>query len=510
LSITQKPFKSSQKLFPCKCGIFCYNDFILFVYTIFTATFHGEVACDVGSMKDKKGSIMADSADGVWGAVLLHVRKQLTPQSYDTWFAPTRQIHSEGSSVAVEVPNTFFKDWLVEHFNSHIHNALRAIGKEQLLVEFIVSDCVQPDPPSQEKRSGFRFFQNPFDRPGVPREAQFNQRYTFDNFVVGGCNRFSHAAAVAVAGNPSKAYNPLFFYGGAGLGKTHLMQAIGQQVLLKHARLKVTYISSEKFTNQLISAIQNRSTGKFKEQYRQQDVLLIDDIQFLSGKESTQEEFFHTFNTLYDAHKQIVLSSDRPPKDIPALEKRLVSRFEWGLVTDVQPPDTETRIAILRKKLESSAVAVPDDVLFYIAEHVTANVRELEGALIRVIAYASLVGQPANLDAAKEVLKEVVARRTVETNVETIQNVVAERFHISRSALCSKKRSVEFVLPRQVAMFLSRSLTKTSLAEIGVLFGGRDHTTVMHGCNKIESALLHNPQLKHTVESIISSIKSGC
>ena len=474
------------------------------------SVFHGEVARCIGSPRYKKGSIMADSSDGMWGAVLLHVRKQLTPQSYDTWFAPTRQIPSEGGVVSVEVPNAFFKDWLIEHFNSHINAALRALGKERLLVEFIVNDCSHPDLPVQEKRAGFRFFQNPFDRPGVSRETQFNQRYTFDNFVVGSCNRFSHAAAVAVAGNPSKAYNPLFFYGGAGLGKTHLMQAIGQQVLVKHARLKVTYISSEKFTNQLITAIQNRSTNKFKEQYRQQDVLLSDDIQFLSGKESTQEEFFHTFNTLYDAHKQIVLSSDRPPKDIPALEKRLVSRFEWGLVTDVQPPDTETRIAILRKKLESSAVAVPDDVLFYIAEHVTANVRELEGSLIRVIAYASLVGQPADLNAAKEVLKEVVSRRTVETSVVAIQNIVAERFNISRSALCSKKRSLQFVLPRQVAMYLSRSLTKTSLVEIGGLFGGRDHTTVMHGCNKIESELLRNPQLKRTVDGIISSIASGC
>jgi chromosomal replication initiator protein len=456
----------------------------------------------------KKGSVMPDINNDVWAAVLQHVRKQLTPQSYDTWFAPTRQVASDNNAVSVEVPNAFFKDWLLEHYGSHMSAALRALGKEQLSLNFVVSVCAQPDLPAAEKRGGFRFFQNPFDRPGVAREAQFNQRYTFDNFVVGGCNRFSHAAAVAVADNPSKAYNPLFFYGGVGLGKTHLMQAIGQHALLKNPRFKICYISSEKFTNQLISAIQNRSTNKFKEQYRCQDLLLIDDIQFLSGKESTQEEFFHTFNTLYDAHKQIVLSCDRPPKDIPALEKRLVSRFEWGLVTDVQPPDTETRVAILRKKLESSAVGVPDDVLFYIAEHISSNVRELEGALIRVIAFASLVGQPVNLGTAKEVLKEVVSRRVSETSVEKIQNIIAERFHISRAGMCSKKRTKELVVPRQIAMYLSRSLTKTPLAEIGGLFGGRDHTTVIHGCNKIESELLSNPQLKHVVDEIIICIKA--
>jgi chromosomal replication initiator protein len=451
---------------------------------------------------------MTETPDGTWGAVLQNIRTQLTPQSYETWFAPTRQIPAEAGVVAVEVPNAFFKDWLVEHYDNHINTALRALGKEGLPLKFIVCEHAVPESPVPEKRAAFRFFQNPFDRPVASRETQFNQRYTFDNFVVGGCNRFSHAAAVAVAENPSKAYNPLFFYGGAGLGKTHLMQAIGQRVLHKNPRLKICYISSEKFTNQLISAIQNRSTNKFKEQYRHQDILLIDDIQFLSGKESTQEEFFHTFNALYDAHKQIVLSSDRPPKDIPALEKRLVSRFEWGLVTDVQPPDTETRIAILRKKLESSAVKVPDDVLYYIADHVTANVRELEGALIRVVAYASLIGQPADINAAQEVLKEVASKRVAETSVEAIQGVVAECFNISRAGMCSKKRSKQFVVPRQVAMYLSRTLTKAPLTEIGGLFGGRDHTTVIYGCNKIEAEMLYNPQLKHTVDNIINRIKS--
>jgi chromosomal replication initiator protein len=456
---------------------------------------------------------MPQAPEGTWVAVLQHIRKQLNPQSYETWFAPTRQTTSTGSSLAVEVPNAFFKDWLIEHYNSHIQSALRELGKDALDIDFVVSDHLQDNNAgaqdiASEKRGGFRLFQNPFDRPVVTRDTQFNSRYTFDSFVIGGCNRFSHAAAMAVAENPAKAYNPLFFYGGAGLGKTHLMQAIGQHTLQKHPRLKVTYISSEKFTNQLISAIQNRSTGKFQDQYRHQDVLLIDDIQFLSGKESTQEEFFHTFNALYDAHKQIILSSDRPPKEIPALEKRLVSRFEWGLVTDVQPPDTETRIAILRKKLETSAVKVQDDVLFYIAEHVTTNVRELEGALIRIIAYSSLIGRPSDMIAAKEVLKEVALKSNTEVSIEAIQNAVSDFFNISRTNLCSKKRSKQFVYPRQIAMYLSRTMTRVPLTEIGGLFGGRDHTTVMHGHSKIENEMAENPQLRETINNIINHVKS--
>jgi chromosomal replication initiator protein len=450
--------------------------------------------------------------NGAWDAVLESMRKHLSPQSYDTWFAPTRQIDSPDNSIKIEVPNTFSKEWLVEHYAQQIQAVLQQAGQEYSQLDFVVTQQTEPTPPAAgstgEKRGGFRFFQNPFDKPAVSRDNQFNNRYTFESFVIGGCNRFSHAAAMAVADNPAKSYNPLFFYGGAGLGKTHLMQAIGQYILQKHPRLKVTYISSERFTNQLISAIQNRSTARFKDQYRHQDVLLIDDIQFLSGKESTQEEFFHTFNTLYDAHKQIVLSSDRPPKEIPGLETRLVSRFEWGLVTDVQPPDTETRIAILRKKLEASAVKVADDVLFYIAERITSNVRELEGALIRVIAYASLVGQPADINAAKEVLKDAASKKNMDIGVDLIQTVVSEFFGISRTNLCSKKRSKQFVYPRQIAMYLARTLTRAPLTEIGGSFGGRDHTTVMHGHNKIEHDLSINPQLQHTIDDIINRIKS--
>jgi chromosomal replication initiator protein len=458
-----------------------------------------------------RGIAMSEALDDIWGSVLQQLRKQLSTQSYDTWFAPTKQISSAGGRVSVEVPNQFFKDWLIEHYNDQIQQALCGVHKNNTALEFIVSNRVGPDTPAQEgvgeKRSGFRLFQNPFERINPSHDSSFNQRYTFDSFVVGSCNRFAHAAAMAVADSPAKAYNPLFIYGGVGLGKTHLMQAMGQHALQKYPRLRITYMSSEKFTNQLISAIQNRTTQKFKERYRQQDVLLIDDIQFISGKESTQEEFFHTFNTLYDAHKQIVVSSDRPPKEIPALEKRLVSRFEWGLVTDIQPPDTETRVAILRKKLEASAVQVSDDVLFCIAETIKTNIRELEGALIRVIAYASLVGRVVDAQAVKEVLRDVETRRSEEINVEKVQNIVAQYFGLSRSNMRAKKRTQKIAYPRQIAMYLTRELTKAPLAEIGGMFGGRDHTTVMHACNKIEKDLDNNPQLQQTINEIITQLK---
>jgi chromosomal replication initiator protein len=453
---------------------------------------------------------MPNKLDGIWDAVLQHVQKHISPQSYDTWFAPTKQVMAGDNSITVEVPNIFFKDWLLEHYSEHIHNALNSTDASPITIEYQISagtHSAASEPP-QDKRAGFRLFQNPFDRTPSNKESNFNPRYTFSSFVVGGCNRFSHAAAMAVAESPAKSYNPLFIYGGVGLGKTHLMQAIGQHVVAKHPKLKALYISSEKFTNQLISAIQNRTTQKFKERYRCLDILMVDDIQFLSGKESTQEEFFHTFNTLYDAHKQIIVSSDRPPKEIPSLEQRLISRFEWGLITDMQPPDLETRVAILRKKLEVSHAQVDDSVLIYIAETIKTNIRELEGALIRVIAYASLIGKPINKESASEVLREAESKKTSEIDINTIQNVVAGYFKISTSAMRIKKRTKQLSFPRQIAMYLARELTKTPLAEIGGFFGGRDHTTVLHACNKIETELKNNTQLTGVVENIITQINS--
>ena len=454
---------------------------------------------------------MSQILDGTWSAILQHVRKQVSPQSYETWFVPTRQVSAGADSISVEVPNTFFKDWLIEHYSGQISTALKNIEKEQIKIDYQVparaGAAPQDDIPGQEKRGGFRLFQNPFERTPSAKESNFNPRYTFDSFVIGGCNRFSHAAAVAVAESPAKSYNPLFIYGGVGLGKTHLMQAIGQHILNKHPRLKVLYMSSEKFTNQLISAIQNRTTQKFKDHYRQLDVLMVDDIQFLSGKESTQEEFFHTFNTLYDAHKQIIVSSDRAPKEIPGLENRLVSRFEWGLVTDMQPPDIETRVAILRKKLELSSATVEDGVLLYIAETIKTNIRELEGALIRVIAYSSLMGRPISAESVKEVLQETETRRGFDVTIDKIQRVVAEYFSIGANTMRIKKRTKQLAFPRQIAMYLARELTKTPLTEIGGFFGGRDHTTVLHACNKIESTMADNTQLTQIIDNLIKQIR---
>jgi len=454
---------------------------------------------------------MIQSLENAWGAVLVCMQKQLNPQSYNTWLAPTKQISANGNEIQVEVPNQFFKDWLIEHYSGHIGSALESLGIGHVSVSYTINSYTNNQAQTAcapaEKKQGFRLFPNPFERAPA-KEHNFNQRYTFDNFVIGGCNRFAHAASIAVADSPAKAYNPLFIYGGVGLGKTHLMQAIGLQVSAKYPRLKVVYISSEKFTNLLISSIQNRTTQKFKDLYRSQDVLLVDDIQFIAGKESTQEEFFHTFNALYDAHKQIVISSDRPPKEIPALEKRLVSRFEWGLVTDVQAPDLETRVAILRKKIEHSRAQVDNDVLMYIAERVKTNIRELEGALIRVVAYASLAGHPVTIASAQEVLKESEAACNAEVSVHKIQGVVSEFFGIAQNMMRAKKRTKQVSFPRQVAMYLSRELTKTPLTEIGGFFGGRDHTTVLHACGKIETCLENDPQLKKIIENLVTQLKA--
>lgn len=454
---------------------------------------------------------MTQSLDNIWAPLLQCLRKQLSTQSYETWFAPTKQVGSQEGRISVEVPNKFFKEWLLDHYKDRIYAAAKEVSGEALDVDFVVAErSAESQPPAgQDKRGGFKLFSRPFERLAQPQESVFNRRYTFDNFVVGGCNKFAHAAALAVADSPAKAYNPLFIYGGVGLGKTHLMQAIGLHLLSKQPRLKITYISSEKFTNQLIGSIQNRTAQKFKDKYRHQDVLLIDDIHFISGKEATQEEFFHTFNALYDAHKQIVVSSDKSPKEMASMEKRLVSRFEWGLVTDVQPPDTETRTAILKKKLEKESVEVPMEVISYIAENITSNIRELEGALIRVIAYSSLMNHRVDMSVVKDVLQETANNAAVDISVERIQRVVAEYFNVSNNDMRAKKRTKKVAYPRQVAMFLSRELTKLPLTEIGGLFGGRDHSTVIHACEKIENDIKKNPHFMSVVKNITNQIKSN-
>jgi len=442
---------------------------------------------------------MADNPVEIWTKILDIIKKDLNPQSYQTWFIHTRPVSADDDSITVETPNAYFRDWLIDHYMEMVQEAGRRVCGKAITINFAVaspSAQKQPDAPLPQKQKTKKFETT----PGL------NQLFTFDNFVIGSGNRFAHAASLAVAESPAKAYNPLFIYGPVGMGKTHLLQAIAHFALQKNNQLKVLYISSERFTNQLISAIQNRTTISFRQMYRNMDILLIDDIQFMGGKETTQEEFFHTFNVLYDAHKQIILSSDRTPKDIPSLEQRLVSRFEWGLITDIQPPDLETRIAILRKKAERETINVPDDVTFFIAEKIKTNIRELEGALIRVIAYASLTGQNVNLALAQDVLKDVI-REEKRVSIEAIQRKVAEIFEIGVSDIKGKRRTRSFAYPRQIAMHLARELTDLSLPQIGEYFGGRDHTTVLHACNKIRQDIDKNSQTKKLIENLVAKIK---
>ncbi|MFA4981973.1 MAG: chromosomal replication initiator protein DnaA [Candidatus Omnitrophota bacterium] len=456
---------------------------------------------------------MADSGTSIWSIAQEIIKKELAnDQTFNIWFSPIRFVSITQDAMVLGVPNKFFKTWLLERYMTLISSAVQKASGRDLNVDFVFTEAAveeavaaKADEPKKESKTFW-----PFARvnQGPAKEIGLNPKYTFDSFVVGASNRFAHAASMAVSDSPAKAYNPLFIYGGVGLGKTHLMHAIGQRSVQKNPRVKILYISSEEFTNQLIGAIQNRSTQKFREKYRSVDVLLIDDIQFIAGKESTQEEFFHTFNALYDAHKQIVVSSDRPPKEIQSLEERLISRFEWGLVTDIQAPDFETRIAILKKKSEKETIALPEDVFYFLGEKVKTNIRELEGALIRVVAYAKLVEKDVSVDLVKEVLKDMIAEGEKKVSIEMIQKKVSEYFDIKLSDMRAKNRSKAIAYPRQIAMYLARQLTDYSLPEIGEYFGGRDHTTVIHAYDKIENDLKSKEGFKSLVDRLVQNIKA--
>lgn len=456
---------------------------------------------------------MSEKDKAMWLRALDYIKKELdNEQTFNIWFKPIKFVSLQGDQIVLEVPNKFFKDWLLRYAKTLSSGLAKASGKD-LTVTFSLSETddeslMKQNPPDLDKKEPKPFW--PFTRPAQEsaKEVGLTPKHTFESFVVGPSNRFAHAASVAVSDSPAKAYNPLFIYGGVGLGKTHLMHAVGQRVIQKSPKSKVLYITSEDFTNQMISAIQNRAMQKFREKYRHVDVLLIDDIQFIAGKESTQEEFFHTFNTLYDAHKQIVVSSDRPPKEIQSLEERLISRFEWGLVTDIQPPDFETRVAILKKKSEKETITLPEDVLYFLGEKIKSNIRELEGALIRVVAYAKLIGREVSVEMAKEVLKDMIIEGEKKITIDLIQKKVAEYFDIKPSDMRAKKRSKAIAYPRQIAMYLARQLTDFSLPEIGDQFGGRDHTTVIHAYDKIENELKEKPGLKTLIDKLIQSIKS--
>jgi chromosomal replication initiator protein len=434
----------------------------------------------------------------IWESAQSNIKSQIGESSYETWLANLNPKEKSPDTLLLETPDEFFKNWIIEHYFSVIKNAVQAEAKGDVAIEFDVtaigsSHAVKP------------LIQKEAFSPR-PVGNEINPRFSFNNFVVGPSNRFAYAASLAVAESPAKAYNPLFIYGPVGLGKTHLMQAITGYVQKHHPQLKHCYLSSEQFTNELINAIRHKSTIQFRQKYRGIDVLLIDDIHFIAGKESTQEEFFHTFNTLHDNRKQIIICSDRPPKEIANLEERLVSRFAWGLITDIQPPDFETRVAILKKKLELESAKVPDDVIYFIAEQIKTNIRELEGALIRVVAYSLLEEKPISLPMAKNILKDMVKETIKIISIEMIQKTVSEFFNLNIMDLKTSRRSQHVVMPRQIAMYLTRKLTRHSLPEIGGAFGGKDHTTVMHSCKKIEHDLQTNAELRKIIDQLTTSL----
>jgi chromosomal replication initiator protein len=440
----------------------------------------------------------------IWDQILARVEGKVNRHSFSTWFKPTAFIADGGRSITVRVPNTLFKDWLTKHYSVVLSEALAEVRRGDASLVFVAEPGAALPAP-EERIAASEAVEEAIKEPLTP--AGLNPRYTFDTFIVGPSNQFAHAACRAVAEAPSRSYNPLFIYGGVGLGKTHLMHAVGQFVLQHNPNLKLTYISSERFMNEMINAVRYDRILDFRERYRSVDVLLVDDIQFVSGKEGTQTEFFHTFNALYDAQKQIVLSSDRPPHEIPALEERLRSRFEWGLITDIQSPDLETKIAILKRKAEAEAVPLPDNVAMYIAGRIKSNIRELEGSLIRLIAYASLTGRDISLELTHEVLKNVIDQDDKAVTIDTIQKFVSDYYQLKVAELKSKNNSKSIALPRQIAMYLCKTLTHASLPEIGRSFGGKHHSTVIHSIKKVEELRRTDGDFNSLIANFLESFK---
>jgi chromosomal replication initiator protein len=436
----------------------------------------------------------------LWDKILQHTERRVNPHSFATWFRPTRFERMDGDRLTVRVPSRLFCKRLTETYGQLLQAVLSEIGKPQVQFDFV---CAEAEPVTAASPNLAVSSQTKLDFDAVAH--QLNPRYTFDSFIVGASNQFAHAAAVAVAEQPSKSYNPLFLYGGVGLGKTHLMQAIGHSLKRRNPAMRLTYISAEKFTNEVISSIRFERMAAFRDRFRNMDVLMVDDIQFIATRERTQEEFFHTFNALYDQQKQIVISSDCPPKEISSIEERLRSRFEWGLIADIQPPDLETKIAILQKKAESERMQVPDDVAEYIARAIKSNIRELEGALIRLMAYASLTGADLNLSTAQQVLKNIIETQEKKVTIEQIQKRVGEVFGLRAQDLKVRSNSKVIAYPRQVAMFIVKQLTSASLPEIGRQFGGKHHTTVLHSINKIESLRHSDKDLNKTINRLLDS-----
>ncbi len=438
------------------------------------------------------------TADAVWTEVSGRLKGALNDSTYQTWFSEVAPRELDGETLVLAVPNSFTREWIESHFLDLMRAAVRDATGHERQVRLSVEE---PEPPATGRE----------DQAVRAAIRGLNPKYTFDLFVIGSSNRFAHAAALAVAEAPAQAYNPLFIYGGTGLGKTHLLQAIAHYVMEHSSKLSVRYVTSETFMNDFINSLRDKRIEGFKQRYRNYDVLLIDDVQFFEHKERIQEEFFHTFNSLYEAGSQIVMSSDRAPRDIATLEARLRSRFEWGLITDIQPPDLETRIAILRKRVNEDHIHVADEqVLTFIAGRISTNIRELEGALTRVVAFSSLTGRPMTVELAQDVLRDVFPQgEAPQVTIESIQEVVCERFGITRAELCSHKRSQNIVYPRQVAMYLSRELTDSSLPKIGKHFGDRDHTTVLHANAKIKNMIRADRSVYNLVQELTARIKQA-
>jgi chromosomal replication initiator protein len=457
-------------------------------------------------------------------SILDAISKRVNHHSFNTWFKPISMAAREDSTIYLKVPNDIFRDWITSNYFEVIEESLQELGLTSCQIAFLVDELDSSSAAgmgtiSEMARRAPRavpLFKShdvasaaAVARAVEPEHAEpaLNPKYTFNTFVVGSCNQFAHAASQAVADMPSKTYNPLYVYGGVGLGKTHLMHAIGHLIKGRNSSLRLTYISSEKFMNELINAIRYDKTITFRERYRTIDVLLMDDIQFLAGKERTQEEFFHTFNALYDAQKQIVISSDCAPKEIPTLEERLHSRFEWGLIADIQPPDLETKVAILKRKAEIEKIDLPDEVALFIASKIKSNIRELEGSLVRLVAYASLKGLKIDLNLAHEILRNIIDEETNGISIEVIQKQVAQHYSLKVSDLKSKNNSRSIAVPRQVAMYLCKSLTKASLPEIGREFGGKHHTTVLHSINKITALCETDTNFHRLINRLITEIQ---
>ena len=463
--------------------------------------------------KNMSLSSTAIAAANPWMRILDALEKKVNRHSYDTWLKPTRFSHSREGVLFVRVPTPEFRH-IGEKYADLIQEAMETLGLEFNDVEFVAADDGSEKgsggpgrgfPPATASAASARGAQARFDWDSA---AQLNQRYTFEAFVIGSANQFAHAAALAVAERPSKAYNPLFIYGGVGMGKTHLMQAIGHEVKRRQPETAICYLSSEKFTNEMINSLRYDKMTSFRDKFRNVDVLLVDDIQFLAQKERTQEEFFHTFNALHESMKQIVIASDRPPKELAEIEDRLRNRFEWGLIADIQPPDLETKVAILQKKAESERVSLPVEVALFIASNIRSNVRELEGALIRLVAYCSLTGVEISLHTAQQVLKNFIEAQTRKITIDSIQKSVAEQFGLRVGEIKAKNNARAIVYPRQIAMYLAKHLTEASLPEIGRQFGGKHHTTVLHSVEKIEETRKVDKDLNRLLNKLTETLSN--